>query len=157
MEKPTQFADEKSNETTSGSGRKESCIKHFDAIWFCYCELQLHATFRNQCIFPPVLLSLLHSLVHPSRLRLTEAALHAAPVHQTQEYYRYGQVDDCMGHWSKLWACLKQRTKFAEEVKPTLFGLPAAASQKRKFPCLVCKTIQMYGRAEHCMEQSSDQ
>jgi len=38
-----------------------------------------------------------------------------SPVHQVQEYYRYGQVDDCLGHWSKLWACLKQRTKFAEE------------------------------------------
>ncbi len=51
-------------------------------------------------------------------LRWRDLSVPAAPVHQVQEYYRFGQVDDCMGHWSKLWGCLKQRTKFAEEVSP---------------------------------------
>ena len=37
-------------------------------------------------------------------------AIHAAPVHQLQQYYVYGNVDDCTGHWSRLYACLKQKT-----------------------------------------------
>lgn len=37
-----------------------------------------------------------------------------SPVHQMTEYYRYGKVDDCLGHWGELWDCLKQRTKFAD-------------------------------------------
>lgn len=34
----------------------------------------------------------------------------AAPVHQMKEYYVYGEVDDCSGHWKKLFACLKSKT-----------------------------------------------
>ena len=41
----------------------------------------------------------------------------AAPVHQLQQYYRFGQADDCLGHWSTLYACLKKRTKFAHQVQ----------------------------------------
>ena len=53
-----------------------------------------------------------------AREKLTRSPILAAPVHQVQEYYRYGKADDCFSHWSKLWDCLKQRTKFAEEASP---------------------------------------
>jgi hypothetical protein len=40
----------------------------------------------------------------------------AAPVHQMKEYYTYGTVDDCTGHWGKLTDCLKRKTeKYKEE------------------------------------------
>ena len=35
-----------------------------------------------------------------------------------KELYRYGSVDDCTGHWSTLYQCLKLRTKFAHQVEP---------------------------------------
>ena len=38
----------------------------------------------------------------------------AAPVYQMREYYVYGTVDDCTGHWSKFYACLKRKTRFKE-------------------------------------------
>lgn len=47
----------------------ESCVKYFDALWFCY-----------------------------------------SPGHQLKQFYRYGNVDDCTGSWSSLWACLSKRT-----------------------------------------------
>ncbi|KAK9808468.1 hypothetical protein WJX73_009592 [Symbiochloris irregularis] len=40
-----------------------------------------------------------------------------SPVHQFTQYYRFGTVDDCFGHWSRLWDCLKQRTKYADLVR----------------------------------------
>jgi Protein of unknown function (DUF3128) len=40
----------------------------------------------------------------------------AAPVHQVKQYYRYGNVDDCVEHWSNFYNCLKKRTKFADQV-----------------------------------------
>ena len=46
----------------------------------------------------------------------TPCVLSAAPVHQLQEYYMYGKVDDCLGHWSTFYDCLKKRTKFADQV-----------------------------------------
>jgi len=85
-------------------------VKHFDAVWFCYCAPLLFLFSLPNTFLPNT-----HSHTKSPKAELTSACP-AAPVHQVQEYYRYGQVDDCLGHWSKLWACLKQRTKFAEEV-----------------------------------------
>ena len=60
----------------------ESCVKYFDALWFCY-----------------------------------------SPGHQLKQFYRYGNVDDCTGAWSSLWACLSKRTvRFA----PSGEGEPSA-------------------------------
>lgn len=36
-------------------------------------------------------------------------------MHQLKRYYIYGDVDDCLGHWSKLMACLRQKTRFRDE------------------------------------------
>ena len=61
----------------------ESCVKHFDALWFCY-----------------------------------------SPGHQLKQFDMYGNVDDCTGAWSSLWACLSKRTvRFAP---PSGEGEPAA-------------------------------
>jgi hypothetical protein len=38
-----------------------------------------------------------------------------SPAHQLRQYYVYGTVDDCTGHWGALWDCLKQRTRFKDE------------------------------------------
>jgi hypothetical protein len=35
-----------------------------------------------------------------------------SPVHQLKRYYVHGDVDDCVGHWGTLMACLKQKTRF---------------------------------------------
>lgn len=35
---------------------------------------------------------------------------YAAPVYQMKEYYTYGMVDDCSGHWKNLIDCLKSKT-----------------------------------------------
>lgn len=49
----------------------------------------------------------------------------AAPVHQMQQYYRAGQLDNCSGKWSGLVDCLTLKTKRASEVEvicaPTLY------------------------------------
>lgn len=39
-----------------------------------------------------------------------------SPVYQMNQYYIYGTVDDCTGHWRELYNCLKKRTKFKEQV-----------------------------------------
>lgn len=79
---------------------RESCVKHFDQLWFCY-----------------------------------------SPVFQMQQLYRYGEMDNCQGHWKQLWQCLQKRTKFAnqvvEEPKQSLWHLrsPEEAAQwwKKEF------------------------
>lgn len=45
-----------------------------------------------------------------------EMDLFAAPVHQFKQYYRVGNVDDCLAYWNDLWDCLKQRTKYRDPV-----------------------------------------
>lgn len=53
---------------------KLSCVKYFDALWFCY-----------------------------------------SPVHQLKRYYVHGDIDDCIGHWGRLMACMKQKTRFQDD------------------------------------------
>ena len=52
------------------------------------------------------------------------ACLPAAPVYQMKQYYVYGTVDDCKGHWSKWFNCLKQKTKFKDEVRTSVLATP---------------------------------
>lgn len=71
----------------------ESCVKYFDALWFCY-----------------------------------------SPGHQLKQFYRYGNVDDCTGAWSQLWACLSKRTvRFAPDSSEE-------DSSKRKHPLWELRT-----------------
>lgn len=39
----------------------------------------------------------------------------AAPVHQMQQYYRLGVLDNCSGKWSALYDCLTLKTKQSSE------------------------------------------
>uniref|UniRef100_A0A7N0T1E9 Uncharacterized protein n=1 Tax=Kalanchoe fedtschenkoi TaxID=63787 RepID=A0A7N0T1E9_KALFE len=39
-----------------------------------------------------------------------------SPVHQMQQYYRLGALDNCAGKWSSLWDCLSLKTKSNREV-----------------------------------------
>ncbi|XP_017248858.1 uncharacterized protein LOC108219832 isoform X2 [Daucus carota subsp. sativus] len=40
-----------------------------------------------------------------------------SPVHQMQQYYRAGQLDNCSGKWSGLVDCLTLKTKRSSEVE----------------------------------------
>lgn len=44
----------------------------------------------------------------------------AAPVHQMQQYYRLGSLDNCSGKWNALVDCLKLKTKRSQEVHVSL-------------------------------------
>lgn len=41
----------------------------------------------------------------------------AAPVHQMQQYYRLGSLDNCSGKWNALVDCLKLKTKRSQEAE----------------------------------------
>ncbi|KAJ9540482.1 hypothetical protein OSB04_026988 [Centaurea solstitialis] len=41
----------------------------------------------------------------------------AAPVHQLQQYYRLGSLDNCTGKWGALVDCLKLKTKRSHEIQ----------------------------------------
>lgn len=41
----------------------------------------------------------------------------AAPVHQLQQYYRVGVLDNCFEKWSAFMDCLMLKTKPASEVQ----------------------------------------
>ncbi|GFQ00754.1 hypothetical protein PHJA_002219300 [Phtheirospermum japonicum] len=43
-----------------------------------------------------------------------------SPVHQLQQYYRLGALDNCSGKWSVLYDCLNLKTKRASEVEKIL-------------------------------------
>uniref|UniRef100_A0A251UCS4 Uncharacterized protein n=1 Tax=Helianthus annuus TaxID=4232 RepID=A0A251UCS4_HELAN len=42
------------------------------------------------------------------------------PVHQMQQYYRLGSLDNCSGKWGALVDCLKLKTKSSQEVSEIL-------------------------------------
>nr|GMD54206.1 uncharacterized protein C227.17C-like [Ipomoea batatas] len=44
----------------------------------------------------------------------------AAPVHQMQQYYRLGNLDNCSDKWSALYDCLSLKTKRQAEVEEIL-------------------------------------
>ena len=52
-------------------------------------------------------------------------------MHQLQQYYITGNVDDCSSKWSALIDCLKKRTKFRDEVCSVL---DASHHPTRVFP-----------------------
>ncbi|KAH7542054.1 hypothetical protein FEM48_Zijuj02G0032700 [Ziziphus jujuba var. spinosa] len=43
-----------------------------------------------------------------------------APVHQMQQYYRLGQLDNCSQKWNALFDCLSLKTKRSSEVQEIL-------------------------------------
>ncbi|CAH9070921.1 unnamed protein product [Cuscuta europaea] len=42
------------------------------------------------------------------------------PVHQMQQYYRLGKLDNCSKKWSALYDCLRLKTKSQAEVEEIL-------------------------------------
>ncbi|KAL7615161.1 uncharacterized protein LOC111901430 [Lactuca sativa] len=43
-----------------------------------------------------------------------------SPVHQLQQYYRLGSLDNCSGKWNAMIDCLKLKTKRSHEVQEIL-------------------------------------
>ncbi|KAJ8421142.1 hypothetical protein Cgig2_022644 [Carnegiea gigantea] len=95
---PAMSAAEEQDSSTANSRRHLSCMPCFDALWFCYCS--------------PLSLSLSLSLSH--------AQLDTTPVHQLQQYYRLGALDNCSKKWSDLLYCLNLKTKSSSEVQEIL-------------------------------------
>ncbi|VFQ71556.1 unnamed protein product [Cuscuta campestris] len=62
----------------------------------------------------------------PPRRRLSCSACFDAlwfcytPVHQMQQYYRLGKLDNCYDKWSALYDCLRLKTKRQAEVEEIL-------------------------------------
>ncbi|KAH7674357.1 hypothetical protein IHE45_08G067900 [Dioscorea alata] len=58
---------------------------------------------------------------HPSRASpASNALMLSAPFHQMQQYYRYGNFDNCFGKWNALFDCLSLKTKRPSEVQEIL-------------------------------------
>ncbi|KAL4341206.1 hypothetical protein GQ457_08G024050 [Hibiscus cannabinus] len=51
-----------------------------------------------------------------------------SPVHQLQQYYRVGVLDNCYGKWSALWDCLYLKTKSSSELQEILEAREKAES-----------------------------
>lgn len=64
----------------------------------------------------------------------------AAPFHQMQQYYRYGEFDTCFGKWNALVDCLTLKTKKSSEVKVShhLLNLNAASYVVFTMNVVVC-------------------
>ncbi|GAU46926.1 hypothetical protein TSUD_85260 [Trifolium subterraneum] len=45
------------------------------------------------------------------------ALMHSAPVHQMQQYYRLGALDNCSGKWKAMVDCLMLKTKPSSQVE----------------------------------------
>jgi hypothetical protein len=45
-----------------------------------------------------------------------------SPFHQMQNYYRYGEFDNCFGKWGALFDCLSLKTKRVAEVEEILIA-----------------------------------
>ncbi|XP_021278899.1 uncharacterized protein C227.17c [Herrania umbratica] len=43
-----------------------------------------------------------------------------SPVHQMQQYYRLGVLDNCSGKWNALWDCLSLKTKPSSQLQEIL-------------------------------------
>ncbi|KAK6235116.1 Protein of unknown function DUF3128 - like 1 [Theobroma cacao] len=43
-----------------------------------------------------------------------------SPVHQMQQYYRLGVLDNCSGKWNALWDCLSLKTKPPSQLQEIL-------------------------------------
>lgn len=69
----------------------ESCIKYFDAAWFCFSKPFTFFTLMDLC---------------------------AAPTHQIQSYYIKGDWDPCQDTVSDLFRCLGGKTKLYKGAKP---------------------------------------
>lgn len=56
-------------------------------------------------------------LLNQNVLKLMGIYIMAAPVHQMQQYYRLGVLDNCSEKWKVLYDCLKLKTKRSTEVQ----------------------------------------
>ncbi|XP_022730238.1 uncharacterized protein LOC111285196 [Durio zibethinus] len=51
-----------------------------------------------------------------------------SPVHQLQQYYRVGVLDNCYGKWNALWDCLYLKTKSPSQLQELLEAREKAKS-----------------------------
>ena len=136
---PNEPADSR-DRTTSHRRKEASCIPHFDALWFCYCEqppflpVSCEGNKRTSVLHLRDLNSA-HQVLQGDLKSPTfhTGTLRAAPVHQFKQYYRVGNVDDCLSYWNDLYDCLRQRTKYRDlvcdtGVSPLSYAQSCAAS-----------------------------
>mmetsp|Transcript_42036 Transcript_42036/g.106433 ORF Transcript_42036/g.106433 Transcript_42036/m.106433 type:complete len:119 (+) Transcript_42036:116-472(+) len=41
-----------------------------------------------------------------------------SPVHQMEQYYRFGIFDDCKGHWGRFMGCMARKTRLGSPAEP---------------------------------------
>ncbi|XP_040967748.1 uncharacterized protein [Gossypium hirsutum] len=70
----------------------------------------------------------------------------SAPVHQLQQYYREGVLDNCYGKWSALWDCLYLKTKPSSQLQEILEAREKAESHIWTFRTL--EEAQAYWKQE---------
>ena len=63
----------------------------------------------------------------------------AAPVHQMQQYYRLGTLDNCGGKWSALVDCLTLKTKSRAEAQVCFLKTFVYSTS-----CMVASSISAY-------------
>ncbi|MFQ6658444.1 hypothetical protein Gotur_027718, partial [Gossypium turneri] len=66
------------------------------------------------------------------------------PVHQLQQYYREGVLDNCYGKWSALWDCLYLKTK------------PSSQLQIQKILTFISKYVTMITKTRYSGRQKDD-
>ncbi|KAB2088455.1 hypothetical protein ES319_A03G000100v1 [Gossypium barbadense] len=69
-----------------------------------------------------------------------------SPVHQLQQYYREGVLDNCYGKWSALWDCLYLKTKPSSQLQEILEAREKAESHIWTFRTL--EEAQTYWKQE---------
>ncbi|KAL8092509.1 hypothetical protein AgCh_034688 [Apium graveolens] len=94
--------------------KRLSCTAYFDVLMFCYC--------RRSNLDPEIFEEIFGSSEEENEFGLIIGCGKdmLAPVHQMQQYYRAGQLDNCSGKWSGLVNCLTLKTKRASEIEEIL-------------------------------------
>ncbi|KAJ0771732.1 hypothetical protein HanPI659440_Chr07g0272451 [Helianthus annuus] len=64
-----------------------------------------------------------------------------SPVHQMQQYYRLGSLDNCSGKWGALVDCLKLKTKSSQEVS-VIFFVYLQRYIYIEWPTHICKLVR---------------
>jgi len=101
-------------EASSVPRRRLSCTTCFNSLWFCYCILSESS---SSLTLRASNLACDSAIPFSCDFVILGNSVAAAPVHQMQQYYRLGVLDNCSGKWSALVDCLALKTKRASDVQ----------------------------------------
>ncbi|XP_022754097.1 uncharacterized protein LOC111302455 [Durio zibethinus] len=70
----------------------------------------------------------IHKFVTFPALLKSVRGVSLAPVHQMQQYYRVGVLDNCYGKWNAIWDCLYLKTESSSQLQEILEAREKAKS-----------------------------